>query len=175
MEAHPSRLRSCSRFHAVENLRKKETMKSLRHSTLTLLFCLTFLLPAAAQVHTYEVITADVPYKFAIGQHTFRPGRYDFILAGAGLMAIRDHSKHVVASVITRTMEDAKPSSSTRLLFDRTKKRARLDKIYLEHRTQVLEIVGEQLAMRSAPPQAPSLPVGTLSFSQRTDGIRLKQ
>jgi hypothetical protein len=152
--------------------KEKETMKSFQHSTLLLLSVLASLLPAAAQARTYQVIAADVPFKFAAGERTFRPGHYEFILVGTGLMAIRDFHQHVVASLVTRSSEEAKPSPSTRLVFDRSKKKARLEKMYLEGRAQVLEVVGEQLAMRSTPPPAPPLPVG-LSFSQPTDGCRV--
>ena len=50
---------------------------------------------------------------------------------------------------------------------------ARLAQICIQSRSQVLEVLGEQLAIRSAPPLAP-LPPPEFSFSTRTDGIRLK-
>lgn len=149
-------------------------MNSLQHSTLLLFSVLASLLSAAAQARTYQVIAADVPFKFTAGQRTFRPGHYEFILVGTGLMAVCDHHRHVVASLVTRSSDEAQPSLSTRLVFDRSKKKARLEKIYVERRAQVLEVVGEQLAIRSTPPPAPPFPVG-LSFSVRTDGERLKQ
>jgi len=149
-------------------------MKFLQHSTLSLLVVLASLLPAEAQVRKYQLIGADVPFKFTVGERTFAPGHYDFILVGAGLMAVRDHDRHVVASLITRFSEETKPAERTRLVFDRSKKKARLEKFYLENRTQVLEVVGEQLAMRSAPAPEPLLPMGTLSFSQRTGGVLLR-
>ena len=148
-------------------------MKSLRHSTLLLLSVLAPLLPAAAHGHTYQVIAADVPFKFTAGERTFRPGHYEFILVGPGLMAMRDHRQHVVASLVTRSSDTAQPLS-TRLVFDRSKKKARLKMIYVENRGQVLEVIGDQLAVRSTSPPAPPLAVEAPSSSQRTDGARLR-
>lgn len=148
-------------------------MKSLQHSTLLLLSVLVSLLPAAAQAPTYKVIAADVPFQFTAGERTFRPGHYEFILVGTGLMAIRDHHKHLVAALIIRSSDETKPSPGPRLVFDRSKKKPRLEKIYLENPSRVLEVVGEQLATPSTPPPAPLRPPGTFSFPQRTDGVRL--
>jgi len=148
-------------------------MKSLRHSTLSLLLVLASLLPAGAQVRMYQAIGADVPFKFTVGERSFAPGHYDFILVGAGLIAVRDHHRHLVASLVTRSSEEAKPSERTRLVFDRSKKKARLEKIYVESRAEVLEVVGEQLAMRFPPAPEP-VPMGTLSFSQRDGAVLLR-
>ena len=155
-------------------------MKSLQHSILWLLSVLASLLPAAAQERKYSVISVDVPFKFTAGERTFRPGHYALILAGPGLMAICDDHRRVVASLITRASDEATPSPNTRLVFDRNKKKPRLEKVYLENHVQVLEVLEEQLAIRSTPPPAPSLldifPLGTLGFRPTTDGLaRMKQ
>ena len=148
-------------------------MKSLEHSVVLLVSVMACLLPAVAQVRTYQVISANVPFKFTAGERVFRPGHYEFILVGPGLMAIRDQHRHMVASLITRTSDEASPSARTRLVFDRSKKKARLQKIYVESRTQVLEVVGEQLAIQSSPPPETSLPWGATSFSRRAVGVPL--
>jgi len=149
-------------------------MKFLRHSTLSLLLVLASLLPAEEQARLYQAIGADVPFKFTVGERSFAPGHYDFILVGAGLIAVRDHHRHLVASLVTRSSEEAKPSQRTRLVFDRSKKKARLEKIYVESRAEVLEVVGEQLALRSTPAPEPLLPMGTFSFSQRDGAVLLR-
>src|SRR6185503_16587597 len=43
---------------------------------------LAALLPTLAQAHSYKVLSSYVPFKFQIGERTFRPGRYDFMVAG---------------------------------------------------------------------------------------------
>jgi hypothetical protein len=150
-------------------------MKSLLHSTLLAALAAALLLPASAQVRTYNVLTADVPFKFNIGDRTFRPGHYQFIFVGTGLLALRDAKAHTVASLITRPIETGGPSPTTKLVFDTRKKNARLSRIWVENRSQVLEVLGEQLAMPSSPPLTTPLPAEGFSFSNRSDVPRLKQ
>ena len=150
-------------------------MKSFLHSTLLATLLAALLLPAAAQVRTYNVLTADVPFKFNVGNRTFRPGHYQFIFVGASLLALRDAKAHTVASLITRSIETTGPSPATKLVFDMRKKHARLAQSYIESRSQVLEVLGEQLAMPSSPALVPPVPAAGFSFSGRSDVPRLKQ
>jgi len=140
---------------------------------------LASLLPAEAQVRTYDVITATVPFKFTVGDQTFRPGEYQFIVVGVGLLALRDEHRHVIASLVTRAIETGEPSLTTQLVFTNKKKGSKqLTRVILANRSQVLEVIGEQLAMRSSPPaQAPSssLPIDSLPFSGRGKGFRLRE
>src|SRR5215471_5625264 len=99
-------------------------MKSLQHSTLLLLSVLVSLFPAEAQVRMYQGVASDVPFQFMIGERSFRPGHYEFLVVGTGLLAMRDHHHRVVASLVTRSSEQAEPAPSGRLVFDRTKKKA---------------------------------------------------
>lgn len=116
-------------------------------------------LPAlAAQAHnhqayTYDVLTADIPFRFIVGNRSFHPGRYDFIMVGNGLLTIRDAQKHYIASVITRSIESGNPASETKLVFADRKKEKQLSEIRIQNRSQVLQVLGEELAIRSSPPQ----------------------
>ena len=60
------------------------------------------LLPTLAQARSYNVVSSDVPFKFQIGERTFKPGRYDFIMAGPGVVAMRDSRGRIVANIATR-------------------------------------------------------------------------
>ena len=130
-------------------------MKYMRRITLLALALAALLFPAAAQARSYEVLTVDVPFKFNIASRTFQPGQYQFILAGSGLLALRDGSGHIVASIITRPVETGTPFASSKLVFDnhknKHKKNSQLKRICLENRSQALEIMGEQLAISPAP------------------------
>jgi hypothetical protein len=171
--------RRLAAFHGANSgrvaIKRQETMKSFLHSTLLAALVAALLLPAAAQVRTYDVVTADVPFKFNVGDRTFRPGHYQFIFVGRGLLALRDAKAHTVASLITRPVETSEPSPATKLVFKMQKKHARLAQISIESRSHVLEVLGEELAVRSSPSQPPSLPEAGFSFSDRSDVPRLKQ
>ncbi len=133
---------------------------------------LTALVPsAAAHARTYEVLSADVPFKFAVGDRTFGPGHYQFIFAGTGLVVLRDARQHVVASFITKWVETSEQAAETKLVFDTPQnKRARLAQIRIQSRSQALEFVGEELAVQSLRPPI-SAPVDAFfSASQRMDG-----
>lgn len=154
-------------------------MKFSRRFTLLALLTTFLFLPATSQVRTYEVITATVPFKFAVGDRAFRPGRYQFIIVGTGLLALRDEHQHVIATLVTQSIETGGPSPGTELLFNKTKKnRSQLARITLANRSQVLDVTGEQLAILSSrPAQMPSsaLPIDGLSLTGGRNGIRLRQ
>ena len=131
--------------------------------------------PAAAEPHTYQVITANVPFQFFVGDRGFHPGQYDFIMVGNGLLAIRDAKKHFIASLVTRSSEADGPTSN-KLVFTHRKKRAYLTQIFLEGSTQFMEVRGEQLAIDPALPLLqldPDFLPRNGTFYFRQDGARL--
>jgi len=147
-------------------------MKRFLQSTLLAMLLAAFLLPSAAQARTYDVVTASVPFKFNIGERAFRPGRYQFILVGPGLLALRDtRTTHIVASLVTRSIEAEAPLPSSKLVFHRQKNRQHLTQIWIEKHRQVIEVVGEELAMRQ-PAQPQVIPLDALSFTGRQDAPR---
>jgi hypothetical protein len=149
-------------------------MRRFLQSTLLALFLAAFCLPSAAQARTYEVVTASVPFTFNIGGREFRPGRYQFILVGPGLLALRDTSTtHIVASLVTRVVEAEGPLPTSKLVFHREKKRQHLTQIWIEKHNQVIEVLGEELAMRQLP-QPQVIPLEALSFTGRQDAPRFK-
>lgn len=118
---------------------------------------LMVLLATAAQAKTYDTVTIDVPFKFSIGERTFRPGRYQLIIRGNGLLALRDAHEHTIASLVTRTVDIGEPAADTKLVFKLKKNHAVLTQVLMEHHSQALEVMGEELAMRQADP-VPELP-----------------
>ena len=48
------------------------------------------------------MVSSYVPFKFQVGDRTFNPGRYDFIVASPGVVAMRDEHEHIVANITTR-------------------------------------------------------------------------
>ncbi len=149
-------------------IRTWDTMK--RYLLAALLAAL--LLPAAAQARTYDVFTADVPFKFHVGNRTFRPGHYQFIFVGTGLLALRDAHARVVASLVTRSVETSTPSPASKLVF---KKHAELAQILIENRSQVVEVLGEELAIRQPASPSPALPRDVDSLFDRRSAPGLKQ
>lgn len=134
--------------------------------------CLMPLSTAAADTHTYDAFLADVPFKFHIGQRTFRPGYYQFIFVGNGLLAMRDAHHHVVASLVTRFIDRGAPAGESKLVFTTHNKDICLAEIRMQDKSQVLEIVGEQLAIPTA---APPLPINTFVLSSdKLVGLQLR-
>ena len=142
-----------------------------RFLQLSLLAALLF--PALAQARTYDVMHADVPFKFDIGNRTFRPGHYDFIMVGPGLVALRDSHAHIIASLVVRERETDTPLPISKLTFNKLKKHFQLTEVWIEKRSQVLEIVGEELAVRQSLP-APSTQPSVMNsmFDRRQSGMR---
>ena len=152
-------------------------MKKLQSSTkirgFGLCMLILFLSPSS-QARSHEGFTTDVPFKFNVGERTFRPGHYEFIFAGSGLVALRDGQKKIVASFVTRSIAAAKPASASKLVFSNRKKRQHLIQIWIENRAEGVEIIGEELAFRSIPPQPITVVPGGMCFSSgRPDGFRL--
>jgi hypothetical protein len=143
-------------------------MKFLRHIALFVATLAALMFPAAAQARTYEVFTVDVPFKFNIASRTFQPGQYQFVLVGPGVLALRDGNGRVIASLITRSVETGTPSATSKLVFDHHKKNAQLIRLCLENRSEALEIMGEQYAMRSEPFPATIVMPGTFMPSVET-------
>jgi hypothetical protein len=139
-------------------------MKCLLQFTLLAIFLAALPLSVAAQARTYEVLSTNVPFKFNVGHRSFRPGHYQFILLGPGLLAMRDSHARIIASVISRSRETGGPAPATKLVFDTPKNhRAQLAEIWIENRSQVLEITGEEFAVRQPGPP-PALPAGIESM-----------
>lgn len=142
-----------------------------RFLQLTLLVAM--LLPVLAQARTYDVMHAEVPFKFDIGSRTFRPGHYDFIMVGPGLVALRDSHSHIIASLVVRGRETEAPLPISKLMFNKQKKHFQLAEVWMEKHSQVLEVVGEELAVR-LPLPAPTIHPDIVNsmFERRQSGMK---
>jgi hypothetical protein len=173
----------CCRFAPIQKNSSKEksevkdSFSNIKRFFLFAIFMagLTALTPAPAQARTYDVLTADVPFKFDIGERTFGPGQYQFIFVANGLLAVRDSHAHVIASMITRSRDAGTPAPATKLVFATQNNHTRLTAIHIEHSSDVLEVVREQVAVTRAPSPPASIPMDTFFvFGTRTDGFRLR-
>jgi hypothetical protein len=113
------------------------------------------LLPTLAQARFYDVVSSDVPFKFQIGERTFKPGRYDFILASPGVVAMRDSRRHVVANIATRPTTTGGLAKATKLVFNTHSKTAQLIQIWAAKNEAGMEVVGEEKSVRTVQPAAP--------------------
>jgi len=135
---------------------------------------LAILLAAAARARTYDCVDVDVPFKFDLGHRTFPPGHYQLVIVGSGLMALRDAHKHVVASVVTRQVENGGQAAETKLVFTKEKKFPRLSQVVIANRSQALEVLGEELAIRRSTPQVevPPYVINSLFERQGSPGLK---
>lgn len=113
------------------------------------------LLPTLAQARSYQVLSSYVPFKFQVGDRTFKPGRYDFIVAGPGMVAMRDEHDHFVASITTRVRTTGGPTTSSKLVFNTHTKTAQLIQIWATVGEPGMDVVGEQTAARPAQSTVP--------------------
>jgi hypothetical protein len=114
------------------------------------------LLPTLAQARSYQMVSSYVPFKFQIGDRTFKPGRYDFIIAGPGIVAMRDSHEHFVASIATRAKTTGGMAISTKLVFNTHTKTAQLIQIWAAKGEPGMDVLGEETAVRPAQPPPPT-------------------
>jgi hypothetical protein len=114
------------------------------------------LLPTLAQARFYDVVSSDVPFKFQIGERTFNPGRYDFILASPGVVAMRDSRGHIVANIATRPTTTGGLARNIKLVFNTHSKTAQLIQIWAATNEPGMDVVGEEKSVRTAQPAVPA-------------------
>ena len=131
-----------------------DNMRRFLHMAL-IASSLAALLPTLAQARSYQVLSSYVPFKFQIGDHTFKPGRYDFIVAGPGMVAMRDEHYNFVASITTRTKTTGGPATGTKLVFNTHSKTAQLIQIWATKGEPGMDVVGEETAVRTVQPAPP--------------------
>jgi len=116
---------------------------------------LAALLPTLAQARFYDVVSSDVPFDFQIGERTFKPGRYDFILANPGVVAMRDSRGHIVANIATRPTITGGLAMNAKLVFNTHSKTAQLIQIFAAKNEPGMDVVGEEKSVRTAQPAPP--------------------
>lgn len=113
------------------------------------------LLPTLAQASLHDVVSSDVPFTFQIGERTFDPGHYDFILAAPGVVAMRDSHGHIVANIATQPRATGGLASSTKLVFNTHTKTAQLIQIWASKGQPGMDVVGEEKTVQTAQPASP--------------------
>ncbi len=113
------------------------------------------LLPTLAQARLYDVVSSEVPFKFQIGERIFNPGRYYFILAAPGVVAMQDSHGHIVANIATRPRTTGGLASSTKLVFNTHSKTAQLIQIWASKDQPGMDVVGEEKTVRTVQPAPP--------------------
>ena len=108
------------------------------------------LLPTLAQARLYDVVSSNVPFKFQIGERTFNPGRYDFIVASPGVVAMRDSHKHIVANIVTRPRTMGGLAITPKLVFNTHTKTAQLIQIWTAKDQPGVDVVGEEKSVRTS-------------------------
>jgi hypothetical protein len=160
-------------------IRTWDTMKRFLLSMLvaaSLATSFATFLPTMAEAKSYQVLSSYVPFKFQVGERTFKPGRYEFILAGPGMVAMRDEHDHIVAAITTRPRTAAGFATSAKLVFNNHTKTAQLIQIWAAPNQPGLDVTGEDLAVRPAPSTVPvnALQPGFEFLMQRPSAPGLK-
>ena len=130
------------------NINLSTSLKSLRRGILLAVTMLAGLLPAVAQKHAHELFTTNVPFKFNIGDQTYKPGQYQFIVAGVNLLAVRDAKAHTLAMLVTQSVDTGTLPPASKVVFKKGGKHLRLAGIVIANRSEALEIVGKYSPQR---------------------------
>ena len=137
-------------------IRTWDTMRRFLLSTLvaaSLATSFAIFLPTMAEARSYDVVSSDVPFKFQIGERTFNPGRYDFILASPGVVAMQDSHGHIVANIATRPRTGV--ANNPKLVFNTHSKTAQLIQIWAARNEPGMDVVGEEKSVRTVQPAPP--------------------
>lgn len=153
-----------------------DSMRRFLHMAL-IASSLAALLPTLAQARSYKVLTSDVPFKFQVGERTFQPGTYEFIVAAPGVVAMRDSRERVVATFNTRSRTTGGPTTETKLVFNTHSKTAQLIQIWAVTGEPGLDVVGEEKSVRTTKAAAPvnTIQPGLELLMQRSSAPRLKE
>jgi len=114
------------------------------------------LLPTVAEAKSYQVLSSYVPFKFQVGDRTFKPGRYDFIMAGPGIVAMRDEHERIVASITTRPRTAGGFATQAKLVFNTHTKTAQLIQIWTAKNQPGMDVVGEETSARPVQSTVPA-------------------
>lgn len=126
-----------------------DTMRRFLHMAL-IAGSLAALLPTLAHARLYDVVSSEVPFDFQIGERTFKPGRYDFIMASPGVVAMRDSRKRIVANIATRPRTTGGLADKPKLVFNTHTKTAQLIQIWVTKDQPGMDVVGEEKAVHSS-------------------------
>lgn len=141
-------------------------MPSWRSSLSLFLLAFVLMHAAGAQTRTYLAFESNVPFSFSVGDRKFHAGNYQFLVVGAGLMAMRDGHGNMLTTLLTRDLRgEERSGSQPRLVFEKSKNHTRLTSIWMAKGIQGFEILREEVASRPIAPQQPedlmlNLPVG---------------
>jgi hypothetical protein len=131
-----------------------DTMRRFLHMAL-IAGSLAALLPTLAHARLYDVVSSEVPFDFQIGERTFKPGRYDFIMASPGVVAMRDSRKRIVANIATRPRTAGGLANKPKLVFNTHTKTAQLIQIWVNKDQPGMDVVGEEKTVQTVQPAAP--------------------
>jgi hypothetical protein len=63
-------------------------------------------------------IKSNIPFDFVVGNESFPAGRYSIVLVGPVLLQLQDSEGHVLANVLTHSVESLSKTSDPKLRFD---------------------------------------------------------
>ena len=112
-------------------------------------------LPTLAQARLHDVVSSDVPFTFQIGERTFDPGHYDFIVDTPGVVIMRNSRQHILVSIATRPRTTGGLAARTKLVFNTHTKTAQLIQIWASKGQPGMDVLGEKEAVQTVQPASP--------------------
>jgi hypothetical protein len=110
-----------------------------------LLGVLTLGSPAQAQSGP-RVIKANIPFEFGVGNQVFPAGSYSLVSTAPALLELRDAEGHILAQVLTNSVEASKTTVTPTLQFNSEGGRYSLAQVWQENYS-----IGQQLQPLKSP------------------------
>jgi hypothetical protein len=116
-------------------------MNNLVARTLASLLLGVLTLGSAAQAQsTPRVIKANIPFEFGVGNQVFPAGSYSLVSTAPALLELRDAEGHILAKVLTNSVEASKTTVTPTLQFNTEGGRYSLAQVWQENYS-----IGQQL------------------------------
>ena len=142
-------------------------MKNVFARTLTsLLLVLLTLGPAAQAQSGPQIIKANIPFEFGVGNQVFPAGSYSLVSTPPALLELRDAEGHILTKVLTNSVEASKTTVTPKLQFRSEGGRYSLAQVWQENHSIGQELQPSRSRVKTAKRNSNRIQTVAVSNSQ---------